>query len=209
MAWEILMDGPQVAHRPHHDLESLFYVLIWICVNYIGPRGKKRADWDIFKKAEPLGRWVDPYKDFKEVAEIKFGQFGPDMAFERQILGLFSDYFHELRPCCTDLRGIFFTPGMKGPDVIHAQFLSILEKTVDNLAVEDLKDDFTSDDSSYISIDPFTPIVSRTPGSISSTEQLSGKNEDISSNSLDDEDDEDDGDQPPRKKIATGSSPRD
>ncbi|KAF8551777.1 hypothetical protein OG21DRAFT_1417328, partial [Imleria badia] len=33
----------RVAHKPHHDLESLFWVLWCISINYVGPYGRQRT----------------------------------------------------------------------------------------------------------------------------------------------------------------------
>ena len=46
MAVELVMAGPgkPVRHRPHHDLESFFYVLLGISVLYDEPRKLKPED---------------------------------------------------------------------------------------------------------------------------------------------------------------------
>jgi hypothetical protein len=212
MAWEILQGGPQIKHQPKHDLESLFYVLIWICVNYTGPHGEKRVDWDIFMKAAPLGRWLDPSKEFEEVATIKLGQFSHASIFVSQILSLFSEYFKELKPCCLDLRAMFFPGELENRDITHAGFLSILETTLHKLSCKGPTEKPISDDTRLTSIDPFTPIITRATKITSHSEQTY---EDTSGNHVDKVDfeegdfyneDEFYHDQPPRKKIAVSSA---
>jgi hypothetical protein len=165
MAYEILQKGSQIAHRASHDLESLFYVLIWICVNYTGPRGAMRKDWDVMRDAAPLGRWLNPWKDFLEVADTKLGQFTYANQFESQILPLFSDYFGNLKQCCLDLRGIFYPAQGPGPDVKHQEMLSILQRALDRLPIKEIHDKtelFDRDCVTQSLIDPFTPIISPT-----------------------------------------------
>ena len=43
MAVEILLNGENVPHHPTHNLESIFYMLIWICTMYEGPRNQERV----------------------------------------------------------------------------------------------------------------------------------------------------------------------
>ncbi len=43
MAIEILEgEGKTTVHSYYHDLESLFYILIWVCTMYSGPNGAVR-----------------------------------------------------------------------------------------------------------------------------------------------------------------------
>ena len=46
-AIEIFCDGSNTTNRPTHDLESLFYVLLWICSNYSRPNNSIRNDKDM------------------------------------------------------------------------------------------------------------------------------------------------------------------
>ncbi len=40
----LLHAGTKFSHDYHHDLESLFYVICWICTMYSGPNGKMRKE---------------------------------------------------------------------------------------------------------------------------------------------------------------------
>ena len=55
MAIEILLGGEMVHHCITHDLESLFYMLIWICMMYEGPGNQERT-WTL-KEEQPLSDW--------------------------------------------------------------------------------------------------------------------------------------------------------
>ena len=162
MAYEILQCDSQIEHRATHDLESLFYVLIWICVNYTGPRGAKRKDWDIFREAAPLGRWLDPLKGFGDLAETKLGQFTYSIQFETKILAHFHSYFEDLKLCCEELRKVFYAPDRQPKqDADHLTIISILEKHLKLLKVEtpSKASEFDRLCNAQNAIDPFTPLI--------------------------------------------------
>jgi hypothetical protein len=49
------------SHSEADDLESFFYVLLFLCLEYSGPG--RRRDWDICKT--DLGRWIEG--NFREI----------------------------------------------------------------------------------------------------------------------------------------------
>lgn len=135
MAYEILLYGDKRPHRATHDLESLFYVLIWVCTMYEGPNNQERS----FKKnlLPPLSSWGEPqFGGAPGNGDIKFGQCGQFEFFEQRILKFFAPYFHDLKQCCIDLRDLFFGEMKNRQDVRHDAMRAILQKTLDGLVQE-------------------------------------------------------------------------
>ena len=98
MAIEVLQG---IDHTYRHDLESFFYVLVWLCA---------RRGWDFCRnpngrpKESRLRRWYTG--SFKDIAEAKRGYMHVD-GFE-DILDEFPSAFDCVKPLCMDLRGILF-----------------------------------------------------------------------------------------------------
>ncbi|KAL2045028.1 hypothetical protein N7G274_002803 [Stereocaulon virgatum] len=98
MAIEVLQG---IDHTYRHDLESFFYVLVWLCA---------RRGWDFCRnskgrpKESRLRRWYTG--SFKDIAEAKLGYMHVD-GFE-YILDEFPSAFDCVKPLCMDLRGILF-----------------------------------------------------------------------------------------------------
>lgn len=98
MAIEVLLG---IDHTYRHDLESFFYVLIWLC----GRRG-----WDLCEnpKNRPpksvLTRWYS--SNFQDIAMAKEGDMHVD-GFE-YILKEFPTAFDSVKPLCKKIRGILF-----------------------------------------------------------------------------------------------------
>lgn len=123
MAHEILSESTTV-HLPHHDLESFFYVLIYIFVIYDGPNGKIK-DGPI---PEFLHNWI--YGD--RLASIGFFKLGmlssTDSAFEKEVGFHFSPYFRDLKTCILRMRY-----AISSKTVTHQVFLDILNDTLRTL----------------------------------------------------------------------------
>ena len=98
MAIEVLLG---IDHTYRHDLESFFYVLIWLCA---------RRGWDLCgnRKGRPkqsvLTKWYSG--SFKDIAEAKRGYMHVD-GFE-DILDEFPIAFDSVKPLCSKIRGILF-----------------------------------------------------------------------------------------------------
>ncbi|KAL2043513.1 hypothetical protein N7G274_003820 [Stereocaulon virgatum] len=98
MAIEVLQG---IDHTYRHDLESFFYVLIWLCA---------RRGWDLCKnpngrpKESRLGMWYTG--SFKNIADAKRGYMHVD-GFE-DILMEFPSDFNCVKPLCRRIRGILF-----------------------------------------------------------------------------------------------------
>lgn len=124
-------------HRPHHDLEGFFYLLLWMCLTCDGPCGTERED-NVFKRMP-----VDIFLDFK----IPITTLGArklscmtslDKIFEFNMTRFFTDYFQDLIPCINELRHRIFPIGMNyPPDITHEDMIDILQKHLDLLPVSE------------------------------------------------------------------------
>ncbi|KID89328.1 serine/threonine-protein kinase Sgk2, partial [Metarhizium majus ARSEF 297] len=100
MAIEVLR---RVDHTYRHDLESFFYVLLWMCArcswnNRFGRGGEKPP------KDSLLRRWE--IGSFKYIAAAKEGDMSVN-ALER-IMGEFPEVFDIVKPLCLKIRKILF-----------------------------------------------------------------------------------------------------
>ena len=87
MAAELLLKGNKVTHCPAHDLESLFYVLTFICTNLTGPNTPRSLDELLNFSSLPMAAWFAPDTSFKGLATSKLGIAH---AFESCIVDRFS-----------------------------------------------------------------------------------------------------------------------
>jgi Fungal protein kinase len=91
------------SHTYRHDLESFFYVFLWICIIYRGPNKERR------KIPKEIKEWI--LGDFKSIAKIKKGQM--DANGFKDIVKLFSNYFSRhkvLKSVAWKLRDLLFGP---------------------------------------------------------------------------------------------------
>ena len=103
MAIELLHASDSIKHEYHHDLESLFYVLCYICCICAGSGGVLRKDFDIFQTN--VGNWCG--KNNQSVADIgraKCEMVCTQAAFNRDVLPVIHDYFEPLKDCLRKLR---------------------------------------------------------------------------------------------------------
>ncbi|KAF2228461.1 hypothetical protein EV356DRAFT_498828 [Viridothelium virens] len=89
----------EAAHTYRHDLESFFYVLIWICVSYGWEEDKKL-------KMHPLRRWYDG--TLEDIAHTKRGDV-TEGGFKKYILTNFSPTFQGVKRLAQTLRDILFS----------------------------------------------------------------------------------------------------
>jgi 5-carboxymethyl-2-hydroxymuconate isomerase len=101
MAIQVLRN---VSHTYRHDLESFFYVLLWICGRRVWDRGFRCRSND--RPTESiLTKWYSG--SFKEIARSKQGDMHID-GFE-DILEEFPPVFDSVKPLCRKIRGILFS----------------------------------------------------------------------------------------------------
>jgi hypothetical protein len=148
MAREILRDGSKAENRPTHDLESLFYVLLWICSNYCGPNNAVREDAK--RKDMPIMMWVDTILSLDQISDTKAGHISSDEYFTKRILDHYAPYFEDLKACSNELRCLFT---VSDADVTHDAVLLILRRTLRNLHPEYDLEDHTIDDKEDIELE--------------------------------------------------------
>lgn len=154
MAIEVLRkNGSQFQHKPKHDLESLFYVLIYICTNLKGPRNMVRTKAEVLKEhsSVPLYDWFDMDASFRSLGRTKAGQFD---TFQESILDKFSPYFADLAPCVMKLFRAFFPSGKEWDNscISHAKMIAIFEETLLQLPHERTPQDRTSPSPRFVGV---------------------------------------------------------
>ena len=128
MAIKILFEGIKMPHCPTHDLESLFYILIWVCAMYEGPRNQERAFDN--RDNPPLSSWYDNNADGLGFnADAKSRHCLSLKQFNARILNYFHPYFDDLKECCHTLWCLFFSDvGREARAVIsHDDMCKILQ----------------------------------------------------------------------------------
>lgn len=88
-------------HSFMHDLESFFWVILWICIHYDGP-GMSR----VVRKFE-----IWNYVDTEELANLKKGIIAHEGDFIHMTDEHFSDFYKPLSPWVNRLRKIVFPNG--------------------------------------------------------------------------------------------------
>jgi hypothetical protein len=134
-----------------HDLESLFYVFVWICSLFDAP-GTARVDGRHFDKTEKhsliILKWNED-KEPREIGEIKRSHLSYG---GRKLAACFSDYFADLRPFCIELFNALFPMGSNARSDYHAslspvnydQIIVIFEKALEHVVGKE--EDVPSDD---------------------------------------------------------------
>ncbi|RSL42383.1 hypothetical protein CEP54_015501 [Fusarium duplospermum] len=85
-------------HSFMHDLESFFWVLLWICIHYNGP-GENRV-------VQEFDKWN--YVDMKELAKLKLGTVAKEGIFLETISDNFTQHYEPLIPLLNGLRKLVF-----------------------------------------------------------------------------------------------------
>lgn len=149
MSTELLLSDPPVEHSEKHDLESFFWVLVFICTVYEGP--DRRSDL-IRDNTHPFGIWIQQLDNIgtdKEGADTRlrvFGSFRSTLFLGVSEGGLFRKhihvYFQPLSKLIDDFaRAIFQVMEGGGKEVIVAtqasgtykSVLDVLNRAFDNL----------------------------------------------------------------------------
>ena len=101
MALEILLEeGRTFHHALRHDLESLFFVIIWICSHMEGPQVERK---DVATVS--IRQWFNMESTLRTLGHIKLAHI-EDM--ERVILPEILSYRDDFKPFITDLKTAFF-----------------------------------------------------------------------------------------------------
>jgi hypothetical protein len=109
MAVQLLTELNSVKHEFYHDLESLFYVMCYICCICAGPNYTLRRDKNVFKTA--IGKWLGKKNQTEsQIGEEKYRTVLSSKAFKKSILVVFHPYFDHLKPFMKILRDIAIPP---------------------------------------------------------------------------------------------------
>ncbi|KAH8113473.1 hypothetical protein DFH11DRAFT_1510273 [Phellopilus nigrolimitatus] len=124
MALELLdsdADGnPKVAHAYYHDLESIFYILCWICTILQGPNNEERKNFNF--AASEIGMWAGLHVNNPNLGDIRVRKQDSIHylnRFKSNVLGEFSPYFKDLHPCLLAMRWVLFPKEAEFPDKLE------------------------------------------------------------------------------------------
>ena len=135
MAVELLLEKPGIRHTPQHDLESLFFVLVYLCTNLSGPGAIRTQDELRVHSTIPLSAW---FRVSSTLHQIGLHKIGTLCTFESSILNRFAPYFNELKPCISRLYKAIYGDRFPGTpsNVSHDEVIQIFTDTLDSLAPE-------------------------------------------------------------------------
>jgi hypothetical protein len=150
MAVELLLsttDDETTPHSEKHDLESFFYVLLYICTLYEGP-GKLRSDINRSDSNHPFGDWINEAPSWHAIAAYRIAAFDSD-AMKTRVLIHVHPYFNPLIPMLINFCNAVFTtytlPGSSArmrdlcqPYSTHQGILDVLRSAYDTLPDDDL-----------------------------------------------------------------------
>ncbi|EJD07238.1 uncharacterized protein FOMMEDRAFT_130475 [Fomitiporia mediterranea MF3/22] len=98
-----LGDDLNIRHRAHHDLESLFYVLCWVCTICSGPnRTYNHCLEDTIVDSWVGGNPLEPEMS-RLLSTDKYLLLTYDFWFERNVIAHIQPYFADLIPCIREL----------------------------------------------------------------------------------------------------------
>jgi hypothetical protein len=129
MAIELLTELKSVKHEFYHDLESLFYVICYICCICAGPNYTLRDDLKVFETA--IAKWFGTKEQSEsDIGKEKYETVSIPDDFEEMILHVFHPYFEPLKPYMLRLRDIAIPP--------HRGIVSFYRRS-HNISKEDVK----------------------------------------------------------------------
>lgn len=150
MAIEMMMKTPPKSsgnpdqifiHHAKHDLESLFYVLLYICTFYVRPHEKLEPSQLLsVHTSVPILDWLQPEafkKSFRHMGCLKLGHISN---FERCILAKISPFYDPIKPFLVELKDAFFPASMQqnaylNNQMTHSTMISIFDKMLTTIDV--------------------------------------------------------------------------
>jgi hypothetical protein len=138
MSMEVLKND-DIVQKPAHDLESVFYVLLYFCMQYKGP-GMCRDKTDINKLTSYcIGTWFEP--NTFDILALRKRDHLEDIS--KRFVAKFDPYFADLSDCMLQLWDVLFPPDMTAKGIkyrglfkceaTHDGMLKILRHTYHNL----------------------------------------------------------------------------
>ena len=137
MAIEILAGDPDTVHISRHDLESVYYVMIWSCIVLAGPNYTWRAGQFTIANS-PLSCWILP--SLNACSLMKQAQFTNWRTSFPALLKAFHPYFDFIKETMTILRDLFFDSiSQRGGEaqVNYDNMIEVLEKIRDKQPLVD------------------------------------------------------------------------
>ncbi|KAJ7116397.1 hypothetical protein C8R44DRAFT_792419 [Mycena epipterygia] len=132
MSSAILIRGSSTRHKPSDDMESFFWVLIYLCIRYAAPNNTTRADYHAAMDGFQAF-YMDPANAL-DIGRYKKQVLSKKGMLERDIFPRFSVYFEPLKPCVGELRDAFVKNKNK---FTYEAMLDILRRTRDTLPSEE------------------------------------------------------------------------
>jgi hypothetical protein len=112
-----------VEHLAKHDLESFFYVLLYVCTMYEGPGRWKHNNTDRENPNHPFGTWLDTTTDWHGIAAYRISQFINPEATQNDVFQFVNAYFAPLIPLLEEFCNIIFGIYLKGDERMRAPTL--------------------------------------------------------------------------------------
>jgi hypothetical protein len=145
MALQVLYSSPLtgIHQNAEHDIESIFYVLLYVCLKLNGP-----DSWH--HKSCRIDKWFDPCQSFQDLAEMKAGYL---QYFSANLTAELPEYFTQFNNLLTELHLAMFPDDHRGgrdrtrlPGNVasHQPILTILKKAYDDLSDSDPSSTSTS-----------------------------------------------------------------
>lgn len=139
-----------VVHCAIHDLESFFWVLLYLCLTQKGPGGRLRDelrpnasdknDTDLVGKLNGVLWCYFDSDDARFLAEHKLTLFHQPSLLETDITPCFHPYFETLKPLVVELwktiRLGFKTYDLVGPSIIHRLVLDVIKTEQTRIELE-------------------------------------------------------------------------
>ena len=178
-----LLDPPpgdsEVANAAQHDLETLFYVFVWICSLYAAPGVIRDFDKGSASDSIIVLKWNE-VKDSREVGEIKRSHLSYG---GNKVAACFTPYFASLRGCCVQLLNAIFPKGSEAradyraslSPVTHDQIITIFKAALELVLKEERAEGVNTIDSGAMNT-PNRTMPKRQLGEIADLEQYSARN---------------------------------
>ena len=115
MAIELLTALGWIKHEYYHDLESLFYVMCYICCICAGSGGVLRENFDILQT--DINKWyAKKNQTDADIGRTKLETVGSTAYFNRSVLSAFHKHFEPLKSCLRKLRAYAIPPHVSAVD---------------------------------------------------------------------------------------------
>lgn len=112
--FDIRTNSVGITHNFRHNLESLFYILLWICIHYEGPGilwlVKDKVDKNVIL-GRPYNRnltaWWNANLNMNNIYIFKSGQMS---TFPTTVFPMVTSYFADMKPVLTNFHEVLWLP---------------------------------------------------------------------------------------------------